>query len=124
VKSLIEAEKLGRHSGTDVLTISFPSTDFLGHQVGPDSPAMRSMLQSLDINLSNFFTLLGAHVDGGIGSVWIALAGDHGVAPSPSLAAKYGMPAAVFSSASLNDELNRELNVRLSPKTPQRYILG
>ena len=34
-KALIDAEKLGTHDVTDVLTLSISSTDILGHQVGP-----------------------------------------------------------------------------------------
>jgi predicted AlkP superfamily pyrophosphatase or phosphodiesterase len=32
------AENLGHHSGTDVLTVSFSSNDYVGHAVGPDAP--------------------------------------------------------------------------------------
>ena len=34
----IEAEKLGTRDDTDLLAISFSSTDYVGHDYGPDSP--------------------------------------------------------------------------------------
>jgi hypothetical protein len=124
VKALVVAENLGNHDVTDVLTISFPSTDFLGHQVGPDSPEQRKMLEAIDENLNSFFTWLAGRTDGGLDNVWIALTGDHGVAPSPSAAASLGMPAASLSSAMLVEDLNRDLNERLSPKKTVKYVLS
>jgi predicted AlkP superfamily pyrophosphatase or phosphodiesterase len=123
-KALIAHEGLGKHDVTDVLTISISSTDILGHEVGPDSPRQRQMIDAVDVDLNDFFNFLHTHVDGGLGNVWVSLTGDHGVAPSPSVAAKEGMPAASFSSGALNAELDKELSAKLSPGKPMRYILG
>src|ERR1700735_4159597 len=45
-EALVAGEQMGRHDVTDVLTISISSTDILGHEVGPDSMEMRSMMTS------------------------------------------------------------------------------
>jgi predicted AlkP superfamily pyrophosphatase or phosphodiesterase len=123
-KALVDAEKLGKHDVTDVLTISISSTDILGHQVGPDSPEQRKMLDALDEQLNNFFEYLDAQVDGGLANVWVSLTGDHGVATSPASAAREGIPAAVFPYAAMNAELNKELNARLTPGKQTRFVLG
>jgi predicted AlkP superfamily pyrophosphatase or phosphodiesterase len=123
-KALITGEGLGKDDVTDVLTISISSTDILGHEVGPDSPRQRQMIDAVDVDLNDFFNFLQTHVDGGLDNVWVSLTGDHGVAPSPSVAAREGMPAASFSSGALNAELDRELNARFSPKQPEHFILG
>ena len=123
-KALVAEEKLGKHGVTDVLTLSISSTDILGHQVGPDSPEQRKMIDAIDGQLDDFFRYLDAHVDGGLANVWVALTGDHGVATSPANAAREGMPAAVFPYAALNVELNRELNARLRPDGQTRFVLG
>jgi predicted AlkP superfamily pyrophosphatase or phosphodiesterase len=123
-KALVDAEKLGKHDVTDVLTISISSTDILGHQVGPDSPEQRKMLDALDEQLNNFFEYLDAQVDGGLANVWVSLTGDHGVATSPASAAREGIPAAVFPYAAMNEELNKELNARLTPGKQTRFVLG
>jgi hypothetical protein len=47
-KELVVYEKLGAGSATDLLVISLSANDILGHQVGPDSPQMRSMALELD----------------------------------------------------------------------------
>jgi predicted AlkP superfamily pyrophosphatase or phosphodiesterase len=123
-KQLIQSESLGHDHVTDVLTISISSTDILGHEVGPDSPRQRAMIDAVDTDLNDFFTFLDHHIDGGLANVWVALTGDHGVAPSPLVAAQEGMPAATFSSSALNTELDHELNAKLSPRDPDKYILG
>lgn len=122
-KALIQAENLGRHKVTDVLTVSVSSTDILGHKVGPDAPEQRAMIDAIDVDLDGFFRWLGAHVDGGMGNVWVAMTGDHGIAPSPSIAAAEGMPAASFSAVDLVAELNKELSARLSPSQPMTFVL-
>ena len=123
-KSLILNEGLGKDDVTDVLTISISSTDILGHEVGPDSPRQRQMIDAVDVDLNDFFNFLQDHVDGGLDNVWVSLTGDHGVAPSPSVAAGEGMPAASFSSKALDAELDKELSARFSPKEPMKFILG
>lgn len=123
-KAVVSEEKLGTHDVTDVLTLSISSTDILGHQVGPDSPRQRALIDALDVQLDSFFGFLNTHVDGGLANVWVALSGDHGVATSPAIAAKEGMPAAVFPYAALNAELNRELDAKLTPGKQTRFVLG
>ncbi|MEO6911128.1 MAG: alkaline phosphatase family protein [Edaphobacter sp.] len=123
-KSLVAGEQMGRHDVTDVLTISISSTDILGHAVGPDAPEQRAMIDAVDVDLDGFFTWLDKHVDGGMGNVWVALTGDHGVAPVPAVAAKAGMPAAMFNVKKLTAELNAGLNRRFSPGQGRKYILA
>ncbi len=123
-EALVDAEKLGRHDVTDVLTVSISSTDILGHAVGPDSPEQRRMIDAMDGQLDGFFRFLGAHVDGGLGNVWVALTGDHGVATSPVIAAKEGMPAAAFPYGALTAELNKELDAKLTFGKQTKFVLG
>jgi len=121
-KSLVAGEQMGRHEVTDVLTISISSTDILGHAIGPDAPEQRDMIDAIDVDLNSFFTWLDKHVDGGMGNVWVALTGDHGVAPVPAVADKLGMPAGVFDATKLVAELNRGLNKRFSPGKQKNYL--
>jgi len=123
-KSLVAGEQLGRHDVTDVLTISISSTDILGHRVGPDAPEQRAMIDAIDVDLDGFFTWLDKNVDGGMGNVWVALTGDHGVAPVVAVAEKLGMPAAMFDAKKLAAEVNDRLNQRFSPGKNSKYLLG
>ena len=123
-KALITGEQMGRHNVTDVLTISISSTDILGHQVGPDAPEQRAMIDAIDVDLNGFFTWLDTHVDGGMGNVWVSLTGDHGIAPVAAVAEKLGMPAATFNVKKLSAALNERLNARFSPDNRTNYLLS
>ncbi|HEY6376846.1 MAG TPA: alkaline phosphatase family protein [Edaphobacter sp.] len=123
-KALVEGEQMGRHDVTDVLTISISSTDILGHVVGPDAPEQRAMINAIDVSLNDFFMWLDKHVDGGMGEVWVAITGDHGVAPVPAVAAKVGMPAVAFDAKKLVEELNSRMNQRFSPNEKKHYIFS
>jgi predicted AlkP superfamily pyrophosphatase or phosphodiesterase len=123
-KSLVAGESMGKHDVADVLTISISSTDLLGHAVGPDAPEQRAMIDAIDTDLNSFFTYLDQHVDGGLANVWVAISGDHGVAPVPAIAAKEGIPAATFNPAKLATALNAALNQRYSPGGSDNYLLA
>ena len=123
-EALITGEQMGRHNVTDVLTISISSTDILGHSVGPDSPTQRAMITAVDVNLNQFFSWLDQNVDGGMGNVWVALTGDHGVAPVPAVAETYGVPATTFDVKKLIAALNERLNQRFSPGQATKYMLS
>ena len=123
-EALITGEQMGRHNVTDVLTISISSTDILGHSVGPDSPTQRAMITAVDVNLNQFFSWLDKNVDGGMANVWVALTGDHGVAPVPAVAASYGVPATTFDLKKLIAGLNQRLNQRFSPSQTTKYMLS
>jgi predicted AlkP superfamily pyrophosphatase or phosphodiesterase len=123
-EALVAGEQLGRHDVTDVLTISISSTDILGHEVGPDSMELRAMMTSVDVNLNQFFSWLDEHVDGGLANVWVAMTGDHGVAPVPERASAMGMPAAVFDGRKVVEEVNARLNQRYSPGQQAKYLLS
>ena len=122
-KSLVAAEQLGRHSTTDVLTISISSTDILGHKVGPDAPEQRAMIDAIDTNLDGFFTWLDKHVDGGMPQVWVSLTGDHGIGPTIPATVVARMPAATFSLKQVMAELEAALNNRFSPGKKVKYLL-
>ncbi len=122
-RALVAGEQMGRHDVTDVLTISISTTDILGHLVGPDAQKQRDLVDAVDADLNNFFTWLDQNVDGGMGNVWVALTGDHGVAPVPEVAAQLGMPAASFDLKKIGAAVNGKLNERFSPGKKTQYIL-
>lgn len=122
-KALIAGENLGKHTTTDMLTISISSTDILGHRVGPDSPQQRAMVDAVDVDLSDFFTWLDKNIPGGLGNVWIALTADHGVAPVPAVAARLGLNAAGIDMKMLADNVNYAMNMKFSPGEKIPYLL-
>ncbi len=113
-KELVLYEKLGAGSATDLLVISLSANDILGHQVGPDSPQMRSMALGLDRSLAEFFGFLGHQI--GMANVWMALSGDHGVAPLPEFAKTLRLPAANLDAEGLRDQINSLLAKKYAKK--------
>jgi predicted AlkP superfamily pyrophosphatase or phosphodiesterase len=121
-KALIVGEQLGHHPVTDMMTLSLSANDILGHAVGPDSPAQRAMVDSIDTDLAGFFDWLDAHVDGGLANVWIALTADHGIAPVTSVAAELGMNAAGINVKALIASINDAMNAKYSPGQKLNYL--
>ena len=113
-KELVLYEKLGAGPATDLLVISLSANDILGHQVGPDSPQMRSMALELDRSLAEFFGFLGHQI--GMANVWMALSADHGVAPLPEFAKTLRLPAANLDAKALREQINSLLSKKYAKK--------
>src|ERR1700676_2957300 len=118
-KELVLYEKLGAGSATDLLVISLSANDILGHQVGPDSPQMRSMALELDRQLAEFFGFLGHQI--GMANVWMALSADHGIAPLPAFAETLRLPAANLDAKALREQINSQLSKKYAKKAD--YLL-
>jgi len=72
-------EQLGKRGVTDLLSVSFSSTDYVGHAFGPQSQEMLDMTVRMDRILADFFSFLDRHV--GLSHCLFVLTGDHGVSP-------------------------------------------
>ncbi len=118
-KELVVYEKLGSGPATDLLAISLSANDILGHQVGPDSPPMRSMALELDRSLAEFFNFLGHQI--GMANVWMALSADHGIAPLPEFAKTLHLPAANLDGKGLRGQINSLLSKKYAKKAD--YLL-
>lgn len=68
---------------TDLLAVSLSTTDAVGHRFGPDSREMHDQILRLDRSLGAFLDSVEAIV--GAGRVLVALTGDHGMTPLPTL---------------------------------------
>ena len=74
-------EQLGTRGVTDLLAVSFSSTDYVGHAYGPNSQEMLEMNVQMDRVLAGFFQFLDKQV--GLAHCLIVLTADHGVSPIP-----------------------------------------
>ncbi len=119
-QALIENEKLGTNSVTDVLTVSLSANDILGHQMGPDSDGERAMVVGLDRDLNTFFSWLDKRV--GLANVMVALSADHGISPIPSEAARLGVDAASLNVDAILQDVNATLNTRFAPGQHLRFL--
>jgi hypothetical protein len=77
-KRAIENEKLGADSDTDFLAISFSSTDYIGHTVGPRAMEIQDTYLRLDQNIAVLIDYLDTKV--GKGKYLMFLTADHAAA--------------------------------------------
>ena len=74
-KRAIENEKMGADEITDFLTLSFSSTDYVGHVLGPRSIELQDTYLRLDETIADFLTYLDQKV--GKGNYLVFLTADH-----------------------------------------------
>lgn len=91
VKAAVTAEKLGRHDVPDLLTVSFSSTDSVGHTWGPDSQEVLDVTLRADRTLAGLLHFLDGAV--GPGNYLVCLTADHGCCPLPEVSQKRGLDA-------------------------------
>ena len=110
-RELIQQERLGQGTVTDLLVVSLSANDILGHQVGPDAPQMHAMALALDRQIADFLSFLNQQY--GAGQVWVALTADHGMAPLGADSKNLHIPAQLPSDAQVREELNKWLSAHL-----------
>ena len=86
----IAGEGLGRDAYTDLLAVSFSSTDYVGHQFGVHAWETMDTYVRLDQQLARFFRSLDQTVGAGQWMCW--LTADHGAQPCRHLAQDAGIP--------------------------------
>ncbi|MCO5936838.1 alkaline phosphatase family protein [Mucilaginibacter sp. RB4R14] len=113
-KAAIENEKLGAGSVTDFLAVSLSSTDYIGHQFGPNSVEVEDTYLRLDKDLAAFFTYLDGKL--GKGNYSVFLSADHGAAHNPNYLIDHNIPAGVWNEGSVLTRLNKMLEDKYKVK--------
>jgi predicted AlkP superfamily pyrophosphatase or phosphodiesterase len=112
-KALLSAEELGQDSTPDFLSISFSSTDYVGHVFGSSSLEMEENLLRLDRTLAELFEFIDDEV--GLKHTLIVLSADHGGPDAPGYLEELGHDVAYVQSATVSAEvLNPVLREKLS----------
>ncbi len=93
-KDVVRNEKLGTDDVPDYLSISFSSTDYVGHVFGPSSLESEDCLFRLDRVLANLFAFIDDAV--GLDRTVVVLSADHGAAEVPGRLAQFGIDAEYF----------------------------
>jgi len=99
----IKDEKLGKGSATDMLTISYSSTDYVGHRYGTDAIETEDTYLRLDRDLSNLLTFVDDYV--GKNNVLIFLTADHGAAINAKELEDQHIPAGDIESAAITSSI-------------------
>jgi predicted AlkP superfamily pyrophosphatase or phosphodiesterase len=90
-KQLMANESIGADDVTDYLSISFSTTDYVGHLFGPSSLEAEDNLLRLDRTLANLFAYVDEKV--GLKNTLIVLSADHGGPEVPPYLNEYGIDA-------------------------------
>jgi len=100
----IEGENLGQDAITDVLAVSFSSTDYIGHKFGVNSKEVQDAYLRLDKDLERFFNALDEKV--GKGEYTVFLTADHGAIDVPSYLKSLKIPAGYVNNSELKKSFN------------------
>jgi predicted AlkP superfamily pyrophosphatase or phosphodiesterase len=103
-------EKLGTHPGTDVLTVSFSSNDYVGHAMGPDAPEIRDISRRTDLLLGKLLTAIDKQV--GLDNVTLVLTADHGVSPVPEVNNARKMPGGRLADKDIYNAIQKALETK------------
>jgi predicted AlkP superfamily pyrophosphatase or phosphodiesterase len=80
-QAVFKREDIGLRGVTDMFCLSISSTDYIGHQFGPDSREILELYPHVDRGLGRFLSFLDSAL--GAGNYALAITADHGVAPAP-----------------------------------------
>ncbi|MBS7564450.1 alkaline phosphatase family protein [Mucilaginibacter sp. Bleaf8] len=114
-KAALDNEQLGKNTVTDFLAVSLSSTDYVGHQFGPNSIEVEDTYLRLDRDLAEFFNYLDAKV--GKGAYTVFLSADHGAAHNPAFLQDHNIPAGVWSAGNTQRDLNKMLEDKYNVKS-------
>ena len=93
-ESLIENEKPGSDDYTDFLSISFSSTDFIGHAYGPNSLEIQDAFIRMDRQLAELLNTLDKNV--GKDNYILFLTADHAVSETVGFLQNMNIPEGLF----------------------------
>src|SRR5690606_6722985 len=106
-KAAIEHENLGNNGEVDFLALSLSTTDYIGHQFGPNAIEVEDMYLRLDKDLGEFFNYLDSKV--GKGEYLVFLTADHGGAHNLNFMEDNRIPAGAFNTGRVLTDLNKAL---------------
>ncbi|MFT5728586.1 MAG: putative AlkP superfamily pyrophosphatase or phosphodiesterase [Desulforhopalus sp.] len=90
-KALISNEQLGKDDVPDYLSVSFSTTDYVGHMFGPSSLESEDNILQFDQTLAQLFSFIDENV--GLENTLIVLSADHGTPEVPGYLQELGIQA-------------------------------
>ncbi len=101
---LIKNEQLGRDQTPDMLTVSFSSTDYVGHQYGTQAWETKDTYLRLDYEIARLLNYIDKHV--GISNSVIFLTADHGGAHNAQYLIDHKAPGGYFDFRKMQTALD------------------
>ena len=104
---ILQNEKLGKGNSTDFLSVSFSSTDYIGHQYGPHAAEIKDTYIRLDNDIADILNNLDKEI--GAENVVLFITADHGVVSEPQELLERNIPAGYFDGSVMKKELSTHL---------------
>lgn len=109
---LIEKQQLGKDETADFLSLSYSSTDILGHAFGPYSYELEDMYLRLDLEVARLISHLEKNI--GKDNFVLFLTADHAVLPVPQMLVDLNLPGGYFYLNDLESKLRQDLISRFN----------
>ena len=103
----ISNEKLGKDQFTDILTISYSSTDYIGHNFGVDAKETQDAYLRLDLEIERLLNFLDSYV--GENEYTLFLTADHGAAKIPAYLNSLGIKSQNIEEGTVKNILKNVL---------------
>ncbi len=100
----LDGERLGEDDITDVLAISFSSTDYVGHNFGVNSKEVQDTYLRLDKDIARLLNAFDAKV--GTGNYTVFLTSDHGAVNVPAYLKSAKIPAGYLDNNKMKQNFN------------------
>jgi predicted AlkP superfamily pyrophosphatase or phosphodiesterase len=98
----LTGEQLGQDEYTDYLSVSFSSTDYVGHVFGPSSLEAEDNILRLDRSLAELLRIVDQQV--GLANTLIVMSADHGGPDAPGYLRSLNIPAGYIEPESWDSE--------------------
>ncbi|HEX6915462.1 MAG TPA: alkaline phosphatase PafA [Chitinophagaceae bacterium] len=121
-EAAVTAEKLGGSGETDFLALSFSSTDYIGHEFGPNSIEVEDAYLRLDRDLAAFLQFLDRSV--GKGQYLVFLTSDHGVSHVPGFLREHSIPAGSYDDAEIARQINLKIEAQFGLKKAISQVIN
>lgn len=109
--AVLKGEALGKGAVTDMLCVSFSSTDYVGHSYGPNSLESADVYIRLDREIARLIE--AAEQQAGKGNVLVFLTADHGINEIPAFLSRNKLPGGLsYSDKLIVDSVNLHLAAR------------
>ncbi|WP_445735473.1 alkaline phosphatase PafA [Mariniflexile sp.] len=106
----LNGEQLGQDNMTDVLAVSFSSTDYVGHNFGVNSKEIEDTYIRLDKDLERLFKALDTQV--GKGNYTVFLTADHAAVEVPSYLQSVKIPAGYIDSKAQKNRFTEFMEIK------------
>lgn len=116
----IKAEQMGKDDTPDFLAITLSTTDYAGHNYGPDAMEMEDMYLRLDLELSELMQYLDKQV--GEGRYTIFLTADHGAAHNATYMNDMRIPAGGSEYSNDEEGLARALKAKIGMERAHKMM--